>query len=436
MSLLRVPVVIRILVAGALSLLVLAAPAMAQITITHYNFAGHGAGWTDYLKDRAKAFEELHPGIKVEIVTNPGNSANYVDEFVVALAGGAPPNSTDFHAALAGGMIGDGFFTDLRPYLERDGIVLSELTVPPVVEILTAPNGSIWSLAGDIFPVVTFYNVDMFEEAGLPSPNDLGDDWTWERAIESGRLLTQDLSGDGITDQWGIEAMGSRWYMWVHQAGGMLYDRIVDPTESRWNTPEVITGFDFPISVFRAGISPAYGSPEYSAGALARGTAAMTFKDGPGAIGARLTDVPFRWDIAPQVRGPKNAGSEIAVSGFQMVAAAENQEETWEWLKFISFDYESMLKFMEYTGRVPHLLEAAFEYNHYNPHAPEHWRAFLDVASLPETLPNYVIPQSVQINGVINPLIMEVFTGQTPIESAVEEIHTRVSAFLRERHGE
>ncbi len=50
------------------------------------------------------------------------------------------------------------------------------------------------------------YNKDMFREAGLDTPGELfaRDEWTWERMREKANILTQDITGDGEIDVWGV----------------------------------------------------------------------------------------------------------------------------------------------------------------------------------------------------------------------------------------
>ena len=38
---------------------------------------------------------------------------------------------------------------------------------------VTSPEGVVWGLPMDIYPLVTYYNIDFSELAGLATPNDL-----------------------------------------------------------------------------------------------------------------------------------------------------------------------------------------------------------------------------------------------------------------------
>lgn len=403
----------------------------APVAITHYSYGAHGQAWADYLMERAKIFNAQNPDVQVEIQVSPGNE--YVSKFQIMLAGGVAPDVTDFHPALGATFLIQNVFTDLRPYLERDGINLNRLTSPSVVEVLTNNDGAIWALPGDIYPVVTFYNADILANAGLPFPDQLGNNWTWEQALTMGKKTAIDANGDGINEQWGMDRMWARWYIWVHQAGGMVYDRIIDPTRSTWNDPRVLTGLRFPLTAQMDNISPKTNTPNYTQTYFWFGKTALDLVDGPGVIGAYLKDASFNWNIAPQVRGPENAGSEIALGAFQIVGDSKNKEAAWRWLKYISLDMESHARFVELTGRAPSLNALQSRYRNLCPYLPSNFMAFFQTAGDPDTKMNYVLLQSSDINAVVNPLITQAFLGQIPLETAVTQIHDLVSAILAEK---
>ena len=54
--------------------------------------------------------------------------------------------------------------------------------------------------------MITMYNKDLIEAAGLEDPYVLwqAGRWTYDALEEYGIALTQDTDGDGVIDQWGI----------------------------------------------------------------------------------------------------------------------------------------------------------------------------------------------------------------------------------------
>jgi multiple sugar transport system substrate-binding protein len=403
--------------------------AMAKTTVTHFHYSGHGPAWHEYLVERAEIFNATHPDIEVQVMVS-GSSSEYITKFTVMLAGGTPPDVTDFHPALGAPYIIDGTFEDLTPYLQRDGIDLLRATSPAVMSVLSTNTGGVWGLPADIFPVVTFYNEELFDKAGLRYPKDLGNEWNWEQVIASARKLTVDANGDGTPEQWGVDRMWARWYMWIHQTGHQLYDRVIDPTKSYWNDPHVAQGLEFPLSMMLEGIATKPNTPGVAQTYFWFGRMGMSLVDGPGSIGAYLREKPFAYNIAPQVRGPVNAGTEITVDAYEMISTSSNKDAAWEWMKFISLDVDSHARFVELTGRAPSLAQLQRRYQQLCPYLPSNYMAFFEATAAAGTQTNYIHRDASAVNGVINPLINQIFTGAIPIQTAAAQIHEQVSAIL------
>ncbi len=406
----------------------------APVEITHMTYFWHGQAWHDYLKDRAEAFNKRNPDIRVNILV-AGETEAYGTKFTVMLAGGTPPDTTDFHPGIAAPFIGQGAFLDLRTYLRKDPSVRQSDFSPVVWKALTAADGSIWGLPADIYPVVTWFNADLLAEAGLPSPNDLAPaDWTWARVVEMAKKLTR-TDSQGNPAQFGIDRATGRYYIPVAQAGGALYDRHVQPTSSRWNTPAVVAGIEWVRSLLlehRVAPPVTVNARDFY---FWTGKTALDLVDGPGIIGAYLSKVQFAWDVAPQPLGPVNRASEVAVGAFEIVAASKHPDAAWEWLKFIAADPESTRRFVQVTGRVPSLRALQRQYPSLVAQAPRHWMVFFDTAADSDTFAGYVIPQANDVNPIVNRELVKVWRGEESVRNAVEAIHRQVEPILKAASG-
>lgn len=123
---------------------------------------------------------------------------------------------------------------------------------PSILDTATF-DGEVYGLPWIAAPVVTYYNQDMFDAAGLDYPSA---DWTWNDFMETARVLTQDTDGDGETDQWGFISNG--WpppFIFIWQAGGTLISE--DFQEAPIDSPEFIEGFEFFLDfTFNPEVSP------------------------------------------------------------------------------------------------------------------------------------------------------------------------------------
>ena len=98
-----------------------------------------------------------------------------------------------------------GYLTDLSLMLSDD---LETDVVAGAWASATGENGEIWGVPFLWESLITLYNEDLFEEAGVTPPT-VEDPWTWDEMREAARTLTKDTDGDGQTDQWGA-AFGLR----------------------------------------------------------------------------------------------------------------------------------------------------------------------------------------------------------------------------------
>ena len=98
-----------------------------------------------------------------------------------------------------------GYLTDLSPMLSDD---LETDVVAGAWASATGEDGEIWGVPFLWESLITLYNEDLFEEAGVTPPT-VEDPWTWDEMREAARTLTKDTDGDGQTDQWGA-AFGLR----------------------------------------------------------------------------------------------------------------------------------------------------------------------------------------------------------------------------------
>lgn len=388
-------------------------------TIVHLTYASHATEWSDYLQQMAKRFEE-ETGIRVQVEIGPGGAA-YREQVLVRTAGGVPPDVMDFNPGQAAMLIQDNLFVDLRPYIKRYRVDLSQY--PPVgIQGMTALDGTIWGIPMSIFPVPVYFNADMFAEAGLLNPNELGDDWTWETYLQSARRLTI-RHGDGPATQSGTIDTRFRWEMLIHQAGGQAYDRHFFPTESRLNTQEVLTAFNFRHTLWQEGLIA-------TSGGVWNGNVALTMIDGPTIIN-RWQDA-FQLDAARQPLGPASRASVVNPDGFQIHADSQKKEQAWQWIHYLTTDVQRQVEFSVITGRLPSLREAMLRYNEMPRRLTPNWYALIETAFDPDAYVPYVVPNAA-VTSALNSQFAQIWSGEVAPAIALQQAHEVVSALLREQ---
>ena len=387
--------------------------------IVHQSTAGHGANWLAWLQEMAPIFEE-RTGIEVEVIQTAGS---YGDVLVAAIAAGVAPDVTDLIISTAGPFVEKGLVEDLRSYFDRDG--LDESRWPPVaIQGNTTADGRLWRMPAELSTAVTYFNADMFRAAGLATPKELGQNWTWETLLTAARRLTVDLDGDGIQDQYGVSAFNlTRWQTMVRQAGGSLFDRDLLPTRSHINTPPVLEATRFRLQFSQEGLLGGGGTWE--------GRSAMTFAV-PGNIPS-YQNVMFEWDVAVKPRGPVNRASSVNANGFQILADSKNKEAAWEWIKFLTGDQDSQAALVRHTGRPPAYMPVLLRYGRVveGMRLPANWMAFIETAISPDACTPYMISDP-QIDSTINRMMATVWSGVAAPESVLETLDRMVNNMLQQ----
>lgn len=98
-----------------------------------------------------------------------------------------------------------GYLTNLAPLVSDD---LQNDIAEGAWASVTGEDGQIWGIPFLWESLITLYNADLFEEAGVTPPT-VEDPWTWEEMQAAAEQLTKDTDGDGQIDQWGA-AFGLR----------------------------------------------------------------------------------------------------------------------------------------------------------------------------------------------------------------------------------
>lgn len=394
----------------------------ANARLTHYTYEAHGDFWREYLDLMAKRFE-ASMGISIEFIVASGGE--YRSKLLTMVAGGVAPDVTDTHPMLGAPLIAQGIFEDLTPYVKRDNFPINRM--PPVaVEGVTTPDRKLWGIPGSVYPVVTFFNADLFAESGLPNPGELGERWTWETLASSARRLTRDKDGDGIMETYGTSRISYRWEMQVHQAGGQLYDRIVYPTKSQFNSPEVLRAVEFIRSLYADNAA----TNAYTTYDVIRGTAGFAVVDGPGSISS-YQHVGFNWDIAGQPKGPANRAARVNPDGFQVVAYSQHKDAAWKWVSYLTGNTDNQLELARISGRMPSLREAMVRYPKVGGiHMPDNWEALINTAFDPDGYAAYVVPNATEIDAVVNPIMARIWNGQVAPAVGLQQIHEVLPGLL------
>lgn len=185
----------------------------------------------------AQAFEAHHPDIRIRLQYTPHN---YGNKLQLQLISNSAADIILMDDEPYPGFAARGYLEDLRPYIERDSIPV-ETFFPTALDAFTY-NGFLGGLCWSGFPVVLFYNKDLFDAGGIPYPDE---HFTFDDFRRVAKALTRDTNGDGRFDQFGA-MMGFGWLdaqpiFWGFGADFITEDR----TASALGTPEALAAARF-----------------------------------------------------------------------------------------------------------------------------------------------------------------------------------------------
>jgi multiple sugar transport system substrate-binding protein len=245
-----------------------------------------------------------------------------------------------------------GLITDLTPLIERDKFDTSDY-IPEVFKIYQS-EGKVWGLPFLTTGSYIYYNMKLFDDAGIPYPTSDWDDksWTWDAFVALGKQLTKNYD-DPNTGVYGIAA-GDLWPKF--DAVPFIWGK--DP----WAPAALETGFSEPITLNDPVIIDAYQkfhdltyvdkvAPDDATGqalsqlggAFQSGRVAMSMAGGWGHWSYKdLINDPngFCWGVAPLPWGTPDANmrATIFTDPWAITAGmdAENTDLAWTFLKFLA----------------------------------------------------------------------------------------------------
>jgi multiple sugar transport system substrate-binding protein len=276
----------------------------------------------------ADDFTAENPNVKITV--NVSDWTTYWDKLQTQLAAGTPPDVFAMDAPLYKDYQSRGVLLSLQPLIDRDSFDLSDYYETSLLCYDTADG--YYGLPRDIQPSVLYYNQDMFDEAGVPYPDET---WTWETLIDAGQKLTKDRDGDGTTDQFGIWAdlwdMELLWGSLIWQNGGEILDE--EYTQTLLAEPDALGAWQFIHDlIFEYGIMPTPSAAEQFGDPFESGNVAMTTA-GHWVV-PYYSGVDFTWAVAPLPQGKERASIVNSV-GFVIAKETRYPDEAWAFLQHL-----------------------------------------------------------------------------------------------------
>lgn len=383
-------------------------------------------------------FQKAHAGVKVNAISVPG--ANFDVKLFNMIAGGAPPDvwsqwgPSDFVDYSWRGLT-----ADLRSYLQRDINAYKDF-YPGAMAY------GMWNHRQHGIPLMlggtyTFFNMDLFDKAGVPHPPVSWDDkkWTWDEMVRRAKKLTKNF-GDPNKAVYGVYmSLGcDEEFVWLW--GGDVWDKEVYsgdgvPHESHWNTPQAIDAIQSLADltyVHKVMPNPSIYNALSNSGnndPFLTGRVAMSMT---GIWGFwQFKDAPFRWGAAALPRAHSNKDG-IYADPWLLSSRSKNPDAAWQFIKYLTTT-EGARQYMHATDTpVPHtpLLNEWFQ--QFKHQTPEEIKTCFD-GSLKHgylSIQNDIVAYN-KIRDIINQELNPVLAGTAKAKDVMPGLDEKLARLLR-----
>ena len=296
------------------------------------------------------AFEEENPDIKINLLIIDQPDIAVKREAMIAAGEPLHVWSTNWGGDGFASDRARGLITDLTPLIERDQLDTSAF-IPEVLAIYQS-EGKQWGLPFLTTGSYVFYNMDLFDAAGVDYPPTSWEDtsWTWDAMVDKAKQLTQNYD-DVANATYGL--IENRQNI---EGPAMIFGQFPWPTDAyetgfaqeiTLNTPEIINAYQKHHDlVYVDKVSPddaASQALSQLGGAFESGRVAMMQNGGWGWwIYSTVTpeqEGGFCWGVAPNPMGSPDADTRAVIytDPWVITAGLEGQdlEDAWTLVKFL-----------------------------------------------------------------------------------------------------
>ncbi|MBX3011587.1 MAG: sugar ABC transporter substrate-binding protein [Caldilineaceae bacterium] len=373
-----------------------------------------------------EAFMQEYPEIKLEYYNEPwGDYFTKIETLWASGDSAAIPDvlflwPTPRYAA-------QGVLENLDPFIESSGYNLDDYW-PALLESASY-EGSVYGFPRDISVEALYYNKDIFDEAGVPYPDET---WTWadlQSAVE--QLTIKDASGR--VERYGLGMEAGKWQLWVGQNGGSILDDMRNPSKCTLNEPAATEALQFFADLMNNGyamrdadLSQAGGD----AGVFSSGQAAMIIQNSSRVSTFNAADLNYDVAVVPIPEGGQRSAS-AGGAAWVMSAASDNKDAAWTFLSWLQSTNGGQRLYTE-AGEIFPALRSVAESDAFlqqeNP--PANRQAFLTEGENAKVGRFGYFPEWNEVNNIIGAELSKVWSGEAQPADVVPSICEQVDQFL------
>ncbi len=376
-----------------------------------------GDDWELAVNQRmARAFEQEHPGIRVEIEHHPWSE--YFTWLKSEWREGRSPDVMFLNYIPAYVELGE--LEPLDRYIGDEPALMADF-YPALLTSFRA-KGQLYGIPRDNDTKVIYYNRSHFLEAGIPVPKP---NWTWQDLRETARALTQ---RDGGAPRYGFGFEPDFWWLvWLWQNGGEVVNDPMRPTEVLLDSPENAEAIQFLqdlIHTDRVTPPPDQLNTEDMAKLFRDGRLSMLF--GNHALVPWFTNTAdLSWDVVPLPQGATRANV-AGGAGYTISRRSQHQDAAWQLVRFLSGQKAQAI--LSESGLITPARRSVREDNIFIRQQPYEADVFLAETEMGRPVPNF--PGVTEMQRVIDEGLDPVWRGERPAAEVLRELAPRVEQVI------
>lgn len=277
-----------------------------------------------------ETYKKTHPNVTVTMESIP--FADYQQKVSVLAAGRELPDLAWVSERMVPQFMANDILADVSD-VKTDASFNMDDFIPSTLSLFTKDD-KLYGLPFSTPPSVMFYNQDLFDKAGLPSPNELAKQgkWTWEEFTKSAKAIT---SGTGANKVYGANFFRD-WKTWIILSsyawsnGSGPFDK--EMTKFTWNDKYGVDTLKMVQNMMFVDQSHPKAGEQIN---FESGKIGMFF-DGYSYVSKARTIKDFKWSIAPMPSGSKGSVPMMGQAGYVVFKESKNQKEVKELLKFFA----------------------------------------------------------------------------------------------------
>ncbi|PKR78170.1 sugar ABC transporter substrate-binding protein [Halalkalibacillus sediminis] len=385
--------------------------------ITYYSFSA-SPNYEEELDQMVSDFEEQNSDITVNV-----ELAAYDDYFTklqTQIAGDNAPDVFELNYENFVQYASRGSLADLSSFIEEDeDFDPSQLNEEAYKAFQY--DGKQYGMVESFSNVLTFYNKELFDEAGVDYPSA---DWTWEDEIAAAEQIT-----DADNNVWGTFApvTMNEFFKIAAQNGGQIFNENGEPTI---NSPENLEALEYMVgNVTERGIAPSPSdmsgqSPEdlFLNGQLGIVHTGIWMFDA-------FADASFEWDVQLEAGNTQKAHHFFA-NGIAVSENTEKKEAAYKFASFMSASQEVAEARVDASWELPAITDEEILAPYLEQSPPENRQAVFDA------LDSLVLPPVVdnwgRISDTTNQEFEKALNGDKTPQEVLETLESEIDSIMSE----